>query len=38
VLHVPAAMVPLAPALNDPALYATSEAALGIAIVPYLPR
>jgi hypothetical protein len=38
VLHIPAAEVPLAPALTDPALYATSEAALGIAIVPFLPR
>jgi hypothetical protein len=38
VLRIPASEVPLAPALKDPALYAGTEAALGIPIVPFLPR
>ena len=38
VLHIPSGEVPLAPALLDPALYPMVEEALGIALVPYLPK
>ncbi len=37
VLQVPSAEIPVAPALLDPALYPTVEAALGIPLASYLP-